>query len=125
MQSRDEYFDGDSNYKKEGFEQKGNYRKCAVIDMNNKGNLAIVKLSTKGYYTLPNYKDGKSRYTPNIRTLDDEQSPIVLGSKFIPTNVNNDLSNNDVKTIKRNCLYGNHQFKDSNWQKLKALKKDG
>ena len=68
MQTRDEYFYGQSEYRKLGYQDKGNYRKSVVVDKNKDNKLAVVKLTTKGRFRLPDYENGKSRYNPQIET---------------------------------------------------------
>ena len=124
VQTRDEYFEGQSAYRKPGYANKGNYRKSVVIDKNNNDDLAVVKLTTKGRFPLPEYKTGKSRYNPQIQTLDDEGKSIQLGPKFVPTSIKNDMSPKCVNMIKRQCLFGQNSYVTNNWIKIHELKKN-
>ena len=100
VQTRDEYFEGNANYRKPGYENKGNYRKAVVVDSNQKDELALVKLTTSGKgRAVPGQK--KSKYRPFVETKDDEGKPIRLGKKFIPNEPKKDLSKHAVSEIKK------------------------
>lgn len=119
VQTRDEYFAGKKNYKKNGYENKGNYRKSVVVDSNRKDELALIKListSHKGHKTNNN----KSKFRPFIETLDDEYKPIKLSSKFIKTKKR--LSKNDVDNIKIISLKHAGLESVNNKNKLRNLK---
>mgnify|MGYP006920971293 CR=1 FL=1 len=118
MQTRDEYFYGQSEYRKLGYQDKGNYRKSVVVDKNKDNDLAVVKLTTKGRFRLPDYENGKSSYNAKIETLDDEGKSIRVGKKFIPANTN-EMPQKYVREIKNKCLYGNMSYKQENHRKLK------
>ena len=79
MQTRDEYFYEQSEYRKLGYQDKDNYRKSVVVDKNKNDELAVVILTTKGRFRLSDYDNGKSRYNPQIETLDDEGKIIRVG----------------------------------------------
>jgi len=81
LQTRDEYFEGAQNYRKEGYEKKGLYRTVVVVDSNRKDDLAVITLTTsnKGV-EVPGRK--KSKYRPFVETRDDEGNPIKTGKKF-------------------------------------------
>lgn len=140
LQTRDEFFEGQSNYRKPDYEEKGNYRKAVVIDSNRKAELAVVKLTTKGnsYYVFPRkdekidveskyYKQSKlkhpekSKYRPFIEIFDDENKPIKISSKFVYVGeyIHKKLAND----IKENSITkpGKREIQD-NRQKLKKLK---
>lgn len=124
LQTRDEYFYGQSGYRKKGYENKGNYRKSVVLDKNKDNELAVVKLTTKGRFPLPNYDNGKSSYNAKIETLDDEGKSIKVGKKFIPASKSKDMPQKYVREIKNRCLYGHTPYKQENHRKLKELKKN-
>lgn len=123
LQTRDEYFYGQSEYRKPGYQDKGNYRKSVVVDKNKNNELALVKLTTKGRFRLPDYDNGKSSYNAKIETLDDEGKSIRVGKKFIPANTK-EMPQKYVREIKNKCLYGNTPYKQENHRKLKELKKN-
>ena len=100
LQTRDEFFKDNKNYRKPGYEDKGNYRKAGVIGKNANDELALVKFVTNGYLVVDN---SNLRYRPYIETLDEESKPIRVGSKFIPTK--KVLSKRQVKSIKNNCIH--------------------
>ncbi len=105
LQTRDEFFFGDTKYRKPGYEGKGLYRIVVVIDSNRKDELAVVKLTTsKKGKNLPDYQKGKSNYRPYVRTKDDENKPIKVGEKFVENRKKKDVSQKDVNTIKKDVV---------------------
>ena len=117
LQTRDEYFEGEGNFRKQGYENKGNYRKAVVVDSNRDNELAVVKLTTKRGIKL----DEKSRYRPFIETRDNEDKAIKVSNKFIPTKKT--IEKSTVNAIKINSL--KHTGKDVesiNGNKLRQLK---
>ena len=117
LQTRDEYFEGKGNFRKQGYENKGNYRKAVVVDSNRDNELAVVKLTTKRGIKL----DEKSRYRPFIETRDNEDKAIKVSNKFIPTKKT--IEKSKVNAIKINSL--KHTGKDVesiNGNKLRQLK---
>ena len=63
MQTRDEYFAGQKQYRKPGYANKGNYRKSVVVDSNRNDELAVVKLYSKSGTELVKTE---SRYKPFV-----------------------------------------------------------
>lgn len=80
VQTRDEYFKGEENYRKPGYQSKGNYRKAVVVDSNKNDELALVKLTTSK--KAKTTKRGR-RYKPYILTEDDNLNRIKESKKFI------------------------------------------
>ena len=119
LQTRDEFFKGAKNYRKPGYEDKGNYRKAGVIDKNGNDELALVKFVTNGNFTI----DGTNlKYQPYVETLDDENKPIRVGSKFIPTK--RVLSKKQVKSVRKNCVGNNdisNRLRKLNINSLRSL----
>lgn len=124
LQTRDEYFEHESGYRKPEKEEKGNYRKAVVVDSNRNDELAVVKLITsKNATPLPNYKNGESRYRPFIETKDNKGDPIKIGGKFIPKSADDDMSKSDVNKIKKHALKeSSPKLSKENRKKLRALK---
>ena len=103
LQTRDEYFEGNADYRKPGYEKKGNYRQATVVDSNRAGDLAVVKLTTSGKgREVPDRK--KSKYRPYVETKDDEGKPIRIGKKFIENPSKKDLSKKAVSEIKKSTF---------------------
>ena len=100
LQTRDEYFEGDGDYRKPGYENKGLYRGAVVVDSNRNNDLAVIVLtkSEKGE-DVPGRKN--SKYRPFIETKDDKGQPIRIGEKFKENKPSKDLSPEAVKTIKK------------------------
>ena len=98
LQTRDEYFEGSSNYRKPGYENKGLYRSAVIVDSNRNDELALIILTTKGE-SIPGRT--KSKFRPFIETLDDEGNPIKFGKKFKENNPKKDLSLKAVGKIKK------------------------
>lgn len=100
LQTRDEYFEGDGDYRKPGYENKGLYRGAVVVDSNRNNDLAVIVLtkSEKGE-DVPGRKN--SKYRPFIETKDDKGQPIRIGEKFKENKPSKDLSSEAVKTIKK------------------------
>lgn len=119
LQTRDEFFEGRSNYRKPGYENKGNYRKVVVVDSNRDDELAVVKLTTsaKGQ-PLSN----QERFKPYIETRDDRGRPIKTGRKFVPNKAGKDLPKQDVDHIKRVSL-ADKKNKTRNRKRLRKLKR--
>ena len=100
LQTRDEYFEGDGDYRKEGYENKGLYRKAVVVDSNKNEELVLVKLTTsKKAKGIPSEK--KSKYRPYVETKDDEGNTIKIGKKFKENPPKKDLSKKAVAKIKK------------------------
>lgn len=120
IHTRDEFFLGQSNYRKPGYEDKGLYRKTVVVDSNRMDELALVKLGTSSGKTLTNYKNGKSKYKPIVLTRDSNNNPIKIGHYFVRKSRANDMSLHDVNKIKKDLFRGKN--KSSNRRRLRELK---
>ena len=118
VRTRDEYFEGSSNYRKPGYENKGLYRAAVVVDSNSDDELALVKLLGGKGTILLHYEKGKSGYKAFVETLDDGGDPIKLGKKFARTAKKHSVSGGDVTRIKKD-LVSHH----GNRKKLHKLKK--
>ncbi len=125
LQTRDEFFYGEQDYRKPEKEEKGNYRGSVVVDSNRNDELAVVKLITsKNATELSNYKAGQSKYRPFIETKDDNGNPIKVGGKFIPKSSEHDMEKSDVDKIKKHALIeSSPSLNKSNRKKLRELKK--
>ena len=100
LQTRDEYFEGDGNYRKPGYEDKGLYRSAVVVDSNRNNDLAIVVMTkSKKGEDVPG-REG-SKYRPFVETKDDEGQPIRIGNKFKENKPKKDLSAKAISTIKK------------------------
>ena len=120
VQTRDEFFFGQEQYRKPGYEKKGNYRKAVVVDSNKKNELALVKLTTsKAGKAIPGKK--KSKYRPFVETKDNEGKPITLGRKFLPNPSKSDLSKHAVAEIKKETFRNSKKAKE-NRAKVRELK---
>lgn len=105
LQTRDEYFYGDSKYRKPGYRDKGMYRKVVVLDSNRNDELVVIKLTTSKKGTrLPDYQKGKSRYRPFVRTKDDAGKAIKIGKRFKENPSRADVSKKDVAKIKKDVF---------------------
>lgn len=124
LQTRDEFFYGEQDYRKPEKEEAGNYRGSVVVDSNRNDELAVVKLITsKNATVLSNYKAGQSKYRPFIETKDDNGDPIKIGGKFIPKSSAHDMAKSDVDKIKRHALIESEpRLNKSNRKKLRDLK---
>lgn len=124
VQTRDEFFEGQSNYRKPGYQEKGFYRKGVVIDSNRANELVIVKLTTsEAGEKLPNYKNGKSKYRPFVETKDNKGNPITIGAKFIENPPTADLSIQDVNKIKKDAFVNSsNRVKKENKKKVRKMK---
>lgn len=122
IQTRDEYLKG--GYKKQGYENKGRYRRAVVIDSNNEDELALVTLTTsKKGHPLKDYKKGKSRFRPFVKTKDNDNKAIKLGYKFKANNQKQNVSKEDVNIIKREALLNSsNALRKTNKRKLRKLK---
>ena len=120
VHTRDEYFKGQSFFRKPGYESRGNYRKSVVVDSNRNDELALVKLGTSSGKELPNYAAGKSKYRPIVLTLDDKGNRIKIGHKFARKGVSSEMSIRDVNNIKKDLMTGKHS--QSNRRRLRELK---
>lgn len=118
LQTRDEYFEGKGNFRKQGYENKGNYRKAVVVDSNRDNELAVVKGVTNGKdLKIPGIKAIK----PYIETKDDEGHPIVESKKFI--NSRKFIPQGKVTELKIECLKNaSKSLRKENKKKLHKLK---
>ena len=118
LQTRDEYFEGEGNFRKQGYENKGNYRKAVVVDSNRDNELAVVKLTTKRGIKL----NDKSNYRPFIETRDNEDKAIKVSNKFMATKKT--IEKRKVDAIKINSLKNSGKdIGTANSNKLRQLKK--
>lgn len=122
LQTRDEYFYGQSLYKKPGYENKGNYRKVVVIDSNDLDDLAVVKLTTSNKGITLTYSNGKSKFRPYVITKDNEGKSIRIGSKFIENSPKKDLSKADIIKIKKET-FGKSKNSIANRNKVREIKR--
>ncbi len=121
VQTRDEYFEGQGEYRKEGYEQKGNYRKAVVIATCGKKR-AVVKL-TKGSPKGKDLIDEKvSKYRPYVQTKDDQGEDITYGKKFRPNRRSKDLSAQDIARIAVDCFQGHSKTAKENRNKVREMK---
>ncbi len=121
VQTRDENFEGQGDYRKPGYENKGNYRKAVVIAQHGKKR-AVVKL-TKGSPMGKSLLDEKvSKYRPYVQTKDDEGNPITYGKKFRPNKRKKDLTMHDVTQIAIDCFRGDSERAKENRSKIREMK---
>ena len=118
IHTRDEYFEGQKNYKKPGYEKKGNYRLSAVLDTNRDDHMALVKLTTSSKAKKVNEKSGFRAY---IETKDERGNPIKISGRFIPDKTGKSLSKRQVNEIKKDCVT-DPKTGGRNRKKLKGLK---
>ena len=121
LQTRDEFFEGSSDYRKPGYENKGYYRKVVVVDSNRNGDLAVVKLTTSANGEKV-FGQKKSKYRPFVETKDDEGNSIRIGKKFKENKSKNDLSPKAVAQIKK-LIFKNAGNAKENRRKVRDLKK--
>lgn len=120
VQTRDEFFFGQKNYRKPGYQDRGFYRKAVVVDSNRDDDLALVKLGTSNGTYLPDYQQGKSRYVPIVLTLNSNGDAIRIGSLFKRNKNTQNMSNRDVQKIKRDLFSG--RYKNMNRNRLRKMK---
>lgn len=121
VQTRDEYFEGQGDYRKPGYEKKGNYRKAVVVAQHGK-DLALVK-TTKGSPRGISLQDEKvSKYRPYVQTKDDEGKLIRYNRKFIPNDVKKSFSMRDVVQICIDCFTGDKPQTRENRNKVRKMK---
>lgn len=121
VQTRDENFEGQGDYRKPGYEKKGNYRKAVVVAQHGK-NLALVK-ATKGSPRGLSLKDDKvTKFKPYVETKDDEGNPIQYGSKFIPNRRKKKFSKQDIIIVILECFTENKNLKKRNRNKVREMK---
>ncbi len=124
VQTRDEYFKGQSNYRKPNYSKKGNYRKAVVVDSNSNDELALVKIISSGRIN----KFGKHKTRPHILTKDDDLKPIKESKKFIINRrkrtgePREKISQKEANEIKRLSIKDKKHGK-VNIKRLKELKK--
>ena len=121
LQTRDEYFEGAKDYRKEGYEKKGLYRTVVVVDSNRENDLAVIALTTsnKGV-ELPERK--KSKYRPFVETKDDDGNPIKTGKKFKENKQKKDLSPKTVSKMKKLAFKNAGSASEENRKKVRDMK---
>ena len=120
LQTRDEFFEGQGNYKKPGYQNtKTFYRKAIVVDSNKKDELAVIKGTTKPGDNIQGTKTNVRYY---VEILDDENNPIKLGKKFISSKEK--ISEKCANSIKHNAInnIANKSLRKRNRKKLRQLK---
>lgn len=120
LQTRDEFFEGQSNYKKPGYQNtKTFYRKAIVVDSNKKDELAVIKGTTK---PGDNIQGTNTNVKYFIQTQDNNNRPIKIGNKFISTQKK--ISEKCVNAIKHNALKSSSiKLQKENKSKLRKLKR--
>ena len=121
LQTRDEYFEGQRSYRKEGYETKGNYRKAVVIAQFN-DDLALVKLTKGSSKGIPLEDEKVSKYKPYVETLDRNGEPIRYSGKFIPNKPSKALSKKDTAKIAIDCFKGDGELQKKNKNKVRKIK---
>lgn len=121
LQTRDEYFEGDGDYKKPGYEDKGLYRGAVVVDSNRDDELAVIVFTTssKGV-EVPGRK--KSKYRPFVETKDDDGEPIKIGKKFKENKPQKDLSRVAVTKMKTLAFKNAGDASKENREKVREMK---
>lgn len=79
-------------------------RPVVVIESNSANELAVVPLSTqkgKNRTHLPNYQKGESYFKHFVEIEDNEGNPIKVNDKFKENHKNQDVSQKDVKFIRK------------------------
>lgn len=129
LQTRDEFLasgKGKTNIKPDHPNPRDLYRTIAVVDSNRKNELAIVKLTTseKAKKTLPNYRDGKSKYKTYVEVYDNSGKRIKIdGRKFIINEPSRDLTKAEVNKIKKDALKkAPKPIRTDNRKKIRKLK---
>ncbi len=120
VQTRDEHFEGQGDYKKPGYENRGNYRKAVVVAQQGEKR-ALVKLTTsKKARKLTDEK--KSRYKPFVETKDSAGNSITYNEKFVPNKESKSLTMRDVAQIAIDCFQGNSDRAKDNRNKVREMK---
>ena len=121
VQTRDEYFEDQGDYRKPGYETKGNYRKAVVVaQCGNKR--ALVKLTKGSPKGKPLTDEKVSKYRPYVQTKDDAGDAITYGKKFRPNNRNKDLTLRDTAQIAIDCFHGESVRAKVNRNKVREMK---
>ena len=121
VQTRDEYFEGQAEYRKPGYEASGNYRKAVVVAQHGK-DLAIVKATKGSPKGIPLEDEKVSKYKPYVETRDNEGRPIRFGIKFIPNNRKKSFSKRDTIKIAIDCFSGDGTRAKINRNKVRVMK---
>lgn len=121
VQTRDEYFEGQGDYRKPGYEKKGNYRKAVVVAQHGK-DLALVKTTKGSPRGIPLQDDKVSKFKPYVETKDDEGKPIQYGRKFIPNSRKKDFSIRDTLDVILECFTRDKQQRKKNRNKVREMK---
>lgn len=121
VQTRDEYFEGQGDYRKPGYEKKGNYRKAVVVAQHGK-DLALVKTTKGSPRGIPLRDEKVSKFKPYVETKDDDGKPIQYGRKFIPNSRKNDFSMRDILQVILECFTKNKQQRKKNRNKVREMK---
>lgn len=105
LQTRDEHFEGQKNYRKPGYENKGDYRRVVVVDSNRDDELAVIKLTTsKKGQRLESYQKGKSHYRPYVETKDEKGNPIKVGENFKINKSSKDVPAKEISKMKKEAF---------------------
>ena len=121
VQTRDEYFEGQSTYRKPGYEGKGNYRKAVVVAQYGK-DLAVVKTTKGSPRGIPLQDEKVSKYRPYVHTRDNEKKPIRYNRKFIPNEQSKNFSMRDIIQISIDCFAGDEPRQRKNRNKVRKMK---
>ncbi len=121
VQTRDEYFEGQGDYRKPGYEKKGNYRKAVVVAQHGK-DLALVKTTKGSPRGIPLRDEKVSKYRPYVQTKDDEGNPIRYNRKFIPNSEEKSMTMRDIVQIAIDCFTGDTPRAQNNRNKVRKMK---
>lgn len=123
LQTRDEHFEGQKNYRKPNYENKGDYRRVVVVDSNRDDELAVIKLTaSKKGKPLKSYQRGKSHYRPYVETKDEEGNPIKAGKKFKINKSSQDVPAVEISEMKKEA-FKTAQQASKNRKRVRKLKK--
>ena len=121
VQTRDEYFENQGEYRKAGYESKGNYRKAVVIAQHG-SKRALVKLTKGSPKGKPLIDEKVSKYRPYVQTKDDTGEDITYGKKFRPNHRNKSLTLRDSAQIAIDCFQGESARAKDNRNKVREMK---
>lgn len=80
------------------------YREAIVMETNKNDNLGLVTVTSKGKHNIPNFRNGKEKFSAYLCVSDNDGRFIKLGSKFKLMNYSIDQYDYDFI---RDYLYSN------------------
>ena len=119
VRTRDEYF-WNGVPKINHLNDNSYYREAIIMETNKDDDIGLVTVTSKGRHNIPNFRNGKEKFSAYLSISDNEGKFINIGNKFKLMDYS--INQSDYDYI-RDYLYSNKKTslkkKDENLKKIK------